>query len=158
VLEKNVNLKFYMSSGYWETLKRHKERQAKLNNGFGFRIVNLPDNDNPIANTLLATGGSGKERNLIYQPNPSVSNKMIENKKTPLNNEGIRVMTPTEWGKLQGFINYGFLDEKGNDHFSFPSEISNTQQYKQFGNSVTIPVIEKMADTMFDCLEYLNER
>ena len=32
------------------------------------------------------------------------------------------------------------------DTFSFPSEVSDTQQYKLFGNSVTIPVIKEMAE------------
>lgn len=156
VLEKNVDLKYYMSSGYLETLKKHRVRQKEKNNGFGYRIVNLPEVKRPIANTLLATGGSGKERNLIFQPNPLVNNQIINGKKTPLNKYGIRVMTPREWGKLQGFVNYAFVDENGNDTFSFPEGISDTQQYKQLGNSVTIPVIESMAKFMLDCLELLE--
>ena len=82
---------------------------------------------------------------------------VIRGKKSPLNDKGIRVMTPREWGKLQGFINYAFLDENGVDHFSFPNKVSMVQQYKQFGNSVTIPVIETMADFMLDCFKALGE-
>ena len=78
-------------------------------------------------------------------------------KKTPLNDKCVRSMTPREWGKLQGFINYGFLDENGNDNFSFPEGVSDIQQYKQFGNSVTIPVIRTMADFMLDCFKILHE-
>ena len=66
-------------------------------------------------------------------------------------------MTPTEWGKLQGFINYGFLGEDGTDYFSFPDKISNAQKYKQFGNSVTIPVIEEMAKFILECLSNMTE-
>ena len=66
-------------------------------------------------------------------------------------------MTPTEWGRLQGFINYAFLDENGVEHFSFPNEITRAQQYKQFGNSVTIPVIESMAYFMLDCFEIMSK-
>ena len=77
---------------------------------------------------------------------------VLKGKKTPLNDRGIRVMTPSEWGKLQGFINYGFLDDEGNDHFSFPEGIPDVQKYKQFGNSVTIPVIEEMAKFMLRCI------
>ena len=69
-------------------------------------------------------------------------------RKTPLNDKGIRVMTPREWGKLQGFINYGFMDKKGNDNFSFPDGVGKAQQYKQFGNAVTIPAVEEMAKFM----------
>ena len=80
----------------------------------------------------------------------------IKSKHTPLNDEGIRVMTPREWGKLQGFINYAFLDKNGNDKFSFPSNISKGQQYKQFGNAVTLPVIKEMAFFMKRCLKQLD--
>ena len=77
---------------------------------------------------------------------------MIKGKKTPLNDKGIRVMTPIEWGKLQGFINYAFVAEEGLDVFSFPEGMPDAQQYKQFGNSVTIPVIEDMANFILECI------
>lgn len=77
-------------------------------------------------------------------------------KKTGLNNEGIRVMSPTEWGRLQGFIGYGFVDENGVDRFSFPEGTARAQPYKQFGNSVTIPVIEELAWFMLNCFETMN--
>ena len=67
----------------------------------GYRIVNAEGIERPIANTLLATGGSGRERNLIYDPKEGIAGQIIKGKKTPLNDKGIRVMTPTEWGKLQ---------------------------------------------------------
>lgn len=104
----------------------------------------------------MATGGSGKERNLVYDPQEGIAGKVIKGKQTPLNNEHIRHMTPREWGKLQGFIGYAFVDESGEDKFTFPPGISKTQLYKQFGNSVTIPVIEQMAIYMYECIEYLE--
>ena len=55
-------------------------------------------------------------------------------------------MTPMEWGRLQGFIGYGFLDADGSETFSFPEDTNDAQKYKQFGNSVSIPVIKTMAD------------
>ena len=66
-------------------------------------------------------------------------------------------MTPTEWGRLQGFIGYGFVDENGEDHFRFPENMPESQKYKQFGNSVSIPVIETMAYYILNCLEIFNE-
>ena len=57
----------------------------------------------------------------------------------------------------RGFINYAFLDENGIDHFSFPDGITPAQQYKQFGNSVTIPVIEAMAEYMLNCFRTLGD-
>ena len=158
VLEQDIPPRFFLSSGYLETLEKHKARQKEHGNGFGYRIVNAPEIEHPIANTLLATGGSGKERNLIYDERNGrkYSNTEVKGKKSPINTKNIRMMTPTEWGKLQGFINYAFVDEKGIDHFSFPDSVPNAQQYKQFGNSVTIPVIREMAQYIVDCLDYLT--
>ena len=158
VLDTNVDDKYYMAEGYLETLKRHKARQKKNGYGFGYCVVNKSNEDHPIAYTILATGGSGKERNLIYQPKPGVSGKKVAGKKTVLNSEGIRVMTPNEWGRLQGFIGYGFVDENGVDSFAFPEDTTNGQKYKQFGNSVSIPVIRSMAEFMLECFELLEEQ
>jgi DNA (cytosine-5)-methyltransferase 1 len=155
ILEKKVDPHYYLGSGYLETLKRHREREKKKGNNFGYKVINEPDIINPIANTLLATGGSGRERNLIYDPRPGIGGIEVKNKKTPLNNEGIRIMTPREWGKLQGFINYAFL-ENGKDTFSFPDTVPELHQYRQFGNSVTIPVIKTMAEFILKCLKKMD--
>lgn len=157
LLEFQAEPKFYMSSGYLDTLIRHKVRQEKNKNGFGYRIVNELGIEHPVANTIMATGGSGKERNLVFDPQDGIAGTVVSTKRTPLNDQGIRVMTPREWGKLQGFVNYAFLDKERVDHFSFPPEISLQQQYKQFGNSVTIPVIESMAKFMLRCFVELGE-
>lgn len=157
LLEHNVPAKYYMASGYLDTLVRHRARQEGKGYGFGYRIVNAEGIERPIANTLLATGGSGRERNLIHDPREGIAGQEIRGKKTPLNDQGIRVMTPSEWGKLQGFINYGFINEEGVDEFSFPEGIPDVQRYKQFGNSVTIPVIEEMAHFILNCLTVLQE-
>ena len=157
LLEHNVPAKYYMASGYLDTLVRHRARQEGKGYGFGYRIVNAEGIERPIANTLLATGGSGRERNLIYDPQEGIAGQEIKGKKTPLNDQGIRVMTPSEWGKLQGFINYGFINEAGEDLFSFPEGIPDVQRYKQFGNSVTIPVIQTMAEFMLECIGILGE-
>ena len=156
ILETNVDDFYYMSSGYLETLKKHKTREHSKGHGFGYIVVNEDGIEHPIANTILATGGSGKERNLIRQPKDGVAGKLVPTKKTALNNEGIRVMTPTEWGRLQGFIGYAFIDKNGKDLFSFPKGTTRAQQYKQFGNSVTIPVIEEMARFMLSCFEKMT--
>ena len=156
VMDKDVPPKYYIASGYMDTLKCHRQREESKGHGFGYRIVNEPGNENPIANALLATGGSGRERNLLYDPRDDIAGMMLKGKKTPLNHEGIRAMTPLEWGKLQGFIDYAFVDDNGIDQFSFPTKVSDVQRYKQFGNSVTIPAIEVMARFVADCLRSLS--
>lgn len=157
LLEYHAEARYYMSSGYLNTLIRHRERQILNGNGFGYKIVNDPDIEHPIANTIMATGGSGKERNLVIDWQEGIAGLQLPTKRTVLNNQCIRVMTPREWGKLQGFINYAFLNEAGEDMFEFPDGISIQQQYKQFGNSVTIPLIQTMAEFMLECFEILND-
>ena len=155
LLELGAEPKYYLSEGYLETLKRHRTRHVKRGNGYGYIVVNDPKNPLAYSNAILATGGSGKERNLVYDPQPELSGMVVGSKQTPLNKEGIRLMTPVEWGKLQGFINYAFMQD-GKDKFSFPESISNAQQYKQFGNAVTIPVVESIAECMASALDFLD--
>jgi len=158
LLERRVDYKYYMSQGYYDTLVAHRARQARNGNGFGFKVINAKGIENPVANTLLATGGSGKERNLVRDTSRRPVGRMVGSKTTPINDQYIRVLTPTEWGKLQGFINYAFINTDGDDEFDFPEGISDAQKYKQFGNSVTIPVIESMAGFMVECLRFLGVR
>ena len=146
IIELGAPSKFYLSEGYWQTLIRHRVRQTKNGNNFGYRIVYSPDNRHQIANTILATGGSGKERNLVIDIQEDIPGQLVGLKKSPLNSDCVRFMTPREWGKLQGFVNYAFVDAGGVDRFSFPPNISISQQYKQLGNAVSIPVIQSMAD------------
>lgn len=157
LLEMNAEPEFFLASGYVATLERHKARHESKGNGFGYKIVNLPEIENPVSNALLATGGSGKERNLVLDMREGIAGVQLPARKTPLNDRGIRVMTPREWGKLQGFINYGFIDKDGKDTFSFPDGVGKAQQYKQFGNAVTIPAVEEMAKFMKKCLKQLEE-
>lgn len=158
LLEMNAEPEFFLASGYVATLERHKARHESKGNGFGYKIVNLPEIESPVSNALLATGGSGKERNLVLDMREGIAGVQLPARKTPLNDRGIRVMTPREWGKLQGFINYGFMNKDGKDTFSFPDGVGKAQQYKQFGNAVTIPAVEEMAKFMKKCLKQLEER
>jgi DNA (cytosine-5)-methyltransferase 1 len=49
---------------------------------------------------------------------------------------GLRKMTPTECARLQGYAP---------PDFSFPLDMTRAQAFKQIGNSVTVPLIEKLA-------------
>lgn len=55
-----------------------------------------------------------------------------------------RMLTPRECARLQGFP----------DDFIIP--VSNSQAYKQFGNSVCIPMIEAVAKAMLQYLKFYN--
>ncbi len=142
ILEENpVSPKYYLAQGYWDTLKKHKARHKKRGNGFGYIILN-PDG---ISNAVLATGGSGKERNLVVDKRIDLATaKVPTNKRTPLNTEYVRFLTPREWARLQGFE---YVFENG---FKIP--VSDTSAYKQLGNAVAIPVITEIAKNMKESL------
>lgn len=156
-LEFGAEPNYYLSQGYVETLEKHKSRHKEKKNGFGYIVLNLPNEEKAYSNALLATGGSGKERNLVYDYQEGIPGMIVGSKQTPLNDKYIRLMTPDEWAKLQGFKGYAFIDKTlGVDMFTYPSKLSNAQKYKQFGNSVTIPAIEEMAKFMLESLEMIR--
>lgn len=156
----DVACNFYIASQYLDTLDRHRARHflnKERQSGFGYVVLNEPGHERTCSNTIMATGGSGKERNMIYQPNAAYAGLPPEQtgKRSPLNDRGLRFMTPTEWGRLQGFLGYAFEGKTTSKEF-FPDGISVQQQYKQFGNSVSIPVIEEMAKFMLKCFDDLH--
>ena len=159
ILDDQVDLHYYMSATYLKTLENHAKRQKEKGNGYGYYILNSPEHKRAYANTIMATGGSGKERNLIIQnmpPHTAEETSRLK-KKGGLNKKNVRIMTPTEWGRLQGFIGYGFIDpQTGKETFTFPDNVPESQQYKQFGNSVSISIVETMADYIMETLEILN--
>ena len=57
---------------------------------------------------------------------------------------GIRQLTPEECAAFQGFVGKGA---------KFPKTVSRNQAYKQLGNSVTIPLVRKLADSCKALLE-----
>lgn len=119
--------KYYLSDTYVNTLKEHKARHESKGNGFGYEIRDWDG----IAGAIVC-GGMGRERNLVIDER---EHSMIPTThiKGEINKEGIRKMTPREWARLQGFPD------------SFKLELADTHLYKQFGNSVTVNVIEAIA-------------
>ena len=122
-----VPSKYYLSDTYVETLKRHKARHEAAGHGFGYVIRPLDG----IAGTIVC-GGMGREGNLIIDSREH-SMTPTTHIKGKINEEGIRKMTPREWARLQGFP----------EDFVLP--LSDVHLYKQFGNSVTVNVIEAKA-------------
>ncbi len=136
VLEsKEVSPKYYLSDTYLNTLVRHKKRHERKGNGFGFRVL---DPEKEIANTLVV-GGMGRERNLIVDKRLR-DFKPVTPIKGKINDRYVRRLTPREWARLQGFPE------------SFKIPVSDTQAYKQFGNSVCVPVVEAIAKKMIEAL------
>jgi DNA (cytosine-5)-methyltransferase 1 len=64
---------------------------------------------------------------------------------------GIRKLTPLECARLQGYTD---------DWFNMPdiAKVSNTQLYKQIGNSVTIPLVARLAQNILENLAHLESK
>ena len=58
-----------------------------------------------------------------------------------INKNGIRKMTPREWARLQGFPD------------DYKLVLADVHLYKQFGNSVTVPVIQAIAEKIKEVLD-----
>lgn len=130
-----VPAKYYLSETYLETLKKHKDRHTAKGNGFGFEVKDWLD----VAGAIVC-GGMGKERNLVADPRQKDLTPTTHIKGR-INVWGIRKMTPREWGRLQGFP----------DTFKLP--LADVNHYKQFGNTVSVPVIRAIAERVKEVLE-----
>ncbi|HHY73869.1 MAG TPA: DNA (cytosine-5-)-methyltransferase [Bacillus bacterium] len=111
--------KYTLSDKLWSYLQGYAEKHRQKGNGFGYGL-NGPDN---VARTLSARYYKDGSEILIKQDG-----------KNP------RRLTPRECARLMGF------DQEGRELFKIP--VSDTQAYKQFGNSVVVPVVEAVAQYM----------
>lgn len=110
--------KYTLSENLWNYLQRYAEKHRAKGNGFGFGLVG----PNDTARTLSARYYKDGSEILIRQKN-----------KRP------RRLTPRECARLMGFDNF---------YREFKIPVSDTQAYKQFGNSVVVPVVEAVASYM----------
>lgn len=114
-----VAKKYQLSRHLWEYLQAYAEKHRKAGNGFGYGLVGPDD----VARTLSAR---------YYKDGSEI---LVRTKKGPP-----RRLTPRECARLMGF------DRPGRPVFKIP--VSDTQAYKQFGNSVIVPVVEAVARAM----------
>ena len=119
-----VNPKYTISNKLWSYLKSYAEKHRIKGNGFGYGLFTKND----CARTLSARYYKDGSEVLISQGS----------EKNP------RRLTPRECARLMGF------DEFRQKDFVIP--VSDTQSYKQFGNSVVVPVIKEIAKNMLPYL------
>ena len=121
-----VASKYTLSDRLWEYLQNYAEKHRAKGNGFGYGLFGPDD----VARTLSARYYKDGSEILIRQEgrNP-------------------RRLTPRECARLMGF------DKPGESKFLIP--VSDTQAYKQFGNSVAVPVVETVARHMLPYLQYM---
>lgn len=116
--EGKVNEKYTLSDKLWSYLQNYAEKHRKKGNGFGYGL----NGPNDVARTLSAR---------YYKDGSEILIKQVG--KNP------RRLTPRECARLMGFDNEGSV-------FKIP--VSDTQAYKQFGNSVVVPLVESVAQYM----------
>lgn len=133
--EAPVPSKYYLSDTYMQTLINHRARHEAKGHGFGYVVRELDG----ISGTIVC-GGMGREGNLIKDER---EHSMIPTThiKGEINKDSIRKMTPREWARLQGFPE------------DFEWDLADTHMYKQFGNSVTVNVIEAIAEKVKEVLD-----
>lgn len=110
--------KYVLSTKLWRYLKNYAKKHQAAGNGFGFGLVGPDD----VARTLSARYYKDGSEILISR-----------GRKNP------RRLTPRECARLMGF-------DRNERKFVIP--VSDTQAYKQFGNSVVVPVILAVAKIM----------
>lgn len=123
---KDVSPKYTLSDKLWAGHQKRKLMHLKKGNGFGYCLFNR---DSKYANTLSARYYKDGSEILISQEDIG---------KNP------RKLTPRECARLQGFP----------EDFIIP--VSDSQAYKQFGNSVAVPVIRYVAQQMMKTLKTAN--
>lgn len=116
LLEKNVPEKYYYNGKpLYEKLKDDVKRIGRV---YQWRRKYVRENKKGVCPTLTANMGTGGHNVPI-----------VKDKK------GIRKLTPKECSRIQGFPN----------SYKLPKDISDSALYKQFGNSVSVPVIQAIA-------------
>lgn len=117
LVDGRVGDKYTLTPAIWDYLQAYREKHRARGNGFGFGLVGADD----TARTLSARYYKDGSEILIRQ-------------------EGNRPrrLTPRECARLMGF------DTPGKPAFRIP--VSDTQAYRQFGNSVIVPIVECIAN------------
>lgn len=114
----HVNKKYILSDHLWDYLQNYALKHQAQGNGFGFGLVGPDD----VARTLSARYYKDGSEILVRRGrgNP-------------------RRLTPRECARLMGF-------DRDGRKWLIP--VSDTQAYKQFGNSVAVPLVEAVARAM----------
>lgn len=115
ILERDVDPKYTLTPHLWKYLQDYKAKHSAAGNGFGYSLFGRDD----VARTLSARYYKDGSEILIEQRGSRP-----------------RRLTPRECARLMGF-------EAPGRPFRIP--VSDTQAYKQFGNSVVVPVVKFLA-------------
>ncbi|MCX7205387.1 MAG: DNA (cytosine-5-)-methyltransferase [Proteobacteria bacterium] len=132
ILEAKVDSKYILTEKLWEYLFNYSIKHKAKGNGFGYGLVGEQD----VTRTLSARYYKDGSEILIDR-----GFDIRKDFHDPLNVKyRPRRLTPRECARLMGY------DSPSGDDFQIP--VSDTQAYKQFGNSVVVPVFAAVAQLM----------
>ncbi len=141
ILDPDVDIKYTLTPRLWEYLYEYAKKHQAKGNGFGFGLVD-PENPQSVARTLSARYHKDGSEILVDHRgwDMSMAQKDFWDKANQENRP--RRLTPRECARLMGF------EQPGDVFFKIP--VSDTQAYRQFGNSVVVPVFQAVARLMKD--------
>ena len=132
ILEDKVDEKYILSQKLWEYLFNYAIKHKAKGNGFGYGLVKSTDTTRTLSARYYKDGSEILIDRGFNPDKPPFD-------KANLNNRPRR-MTPLECARLMGY------NSPGQPDFRIP--VSDTQAYKQFGNSVVVPVFAAVAKLM----------
>lgn len=133
ILDDDVPEKYTLTRHLWSYLKKYKEKHRLAGNGFGYGLVGPED----ITRTLSARYYKDGSEILYHEKGANI---LLEKPQTTRP----RRLTPRECARLMGF--------DGPGECNFKIEVSDSQAYKQFGNSVVVPVVKAIAEKLTTCI------
>src|SRR5690554_98452 len=130
--ESEVDDKYILTPKLWKYLYDYAAKHKAKGNGFGFGLTGPMDTARTLSARYYKDGSEilvdrGWDMDAGFED-------MINQGNRP------RRLTPKECARLMGF------DKPGESNFKVP--VSDTQAYKQFGNSVAVPVFRAVAKMM----------
>lgn len=135
LLDKDVPDNYILTPKLWQYLYDYAAKHKAAGNGFGFGLVNEKSTATRTLSARYYKDGSEilLDRGWDFSKDFNDAENL---EKRP------RRLTPIECSRLMGFSR---PDERG-----FVIPVSDTQAYKQFGNSVVVPVFQAVAQLMKD--------
>ncbi|WP_409160483.1 DNA cytosine methyltransferase [Pectobacterium sp. B2J-2] len=135
LLDDKVDSKYILTPALWKYLYNYAKKHQAKGNGFGFGLVS-PSNPDSVARTLSARYHKDGSEILIDRGwNKELGEQDFDNEDNQKNRP--RRLTPRECARLMGF--------ESQNGTSFRIPVSDTQAYRQFGNSVVVPVFAAVA-------------
>lgn len=135
LLDPTVDEKFILTPVLWKYLYRYARKHQAKGNGFGYGMVD-PTRPGSVARTLSARYYKDGAEILIDRGwNKALGEKDFDDPQNQKHRP--RRLTPRECARLMGF------EQPQGYQFRIP--VSDTQAYRQFGNSVVVPVFAAVA-------------